>query len=204
MDIIFLLIIIGVILSKAQKKKAKEAEQPKPNQPRTAQPVPNREFRPKPSQPKPNQPKPNQPVPNQPRTAQRTQPTHPTHPTQPTAEERMKMQNLKAELQKKYASTKKPQVKPVVDTILPKEENIVNRAADHVQENETDILRMQMDAAREEDYGSGIAGIRMESPLMKEVEDLMIKGYDGESTYVRDFVSEGIALLNSYELQETE
>lgn len=204
MDIIFLLIIIGVILSKAQKKKAKEAEQPKPNQLRTAQPVPNREFRPKPSQPKPNQPKPNQPVPNQPRTAQRTQPTHPTQPTQPTAEERMKMQNLKAELQKKYASAKKPQVKPVVDTILPKEENIVNRAADHVQENETDILRMQMDAAREEDYGSGIAGIRMESPLMNEVEDLMIKGYDGELTYVRDFVSEGIALLNSYELQETE
>lgn len=199
MDIIFLVIIIGVILSKAQKKKAKEAEQPKPNQPRTAQPVPNREFRPKPSQPKPNQP-----VPNQPRTAQRTQPTHPTHPTQPTAEERMKMQNLKAELQKKYASAKKPQVKPVVDTILPKEENIVNRAADHVQENEADILRMQMDAAREDNYGSSIAGIRMESPLMKEVEDLMIKGYDGELTYVRDFVAEGIALLNSYELQETE
>lgn len=196
MDIIFLVIIIGVILSKAQKKKAKEAEQPKPNQPRTAQPVPNREFRPKPSQPKPNQP-----VPNQPRTAQRTQPTH---PTQPTAEERMKMQNLKAELQKKYASAKKPQVKPVVDTILPKEENIVNRASDNVLENEADILRMQMDAAREDNYGSSIAGIQMESPLMKEVEDLMIKGYDGELTYVRDFVAEGIALLNSYELQETE
>lgn len=199
MDIIFLVIIIGVILSKAQKKKAKEAEQPKPNQPRTAQPVPNREFRPKPSQPKPNQP-----VPNQPRTAQRTQPTHPTQPTQPTAEERMKMQNLKAELQKKYASAKKPQVKPVVDTILPKEENIVNRASDNVLENEADILRMQMDAAREDNYGSSIAGIQMESPLMKEVEDLMIKGYDGELTYVRDFVAEGIALLNSYELQETE
>lgn len=199
MDIIFLVIIIGVILSKAQKKKAKEAEQPKPNQPRTAQPVPNREFRPKPSQPKPNQP-----VPNQPRTAQRTQPTHPTQPTQPTAEERMKMQNLKAELQKKYASAKKPQVKPVVDTILPKEENIVNRAADHVQENETDILRMQMDAAREDNYGSSIAGIQMESPLMKEVEDLMIKGYSGGLTNPRDFVAEGIALLNSYELQETE
>lgn len=202
MDIIFLVIIIGVILSKAQKRKAKEAEQPKPNQPRTAQPVPNREFRPKPSQPKPNQP-----VPNQPRTAQRTQPTHPTHPTQPTqptAEERMKMQNLKAELQKKYASAKKPQVKPVVDTILPKEENIVNRASDNVLENEADILRMQMDAAREDNYGSSIAGIQMESPLMKEVEDLMIKGYSGGLTNPRDFVAEGIALLNSYELQETE
>ena len=75
---------------------------------------------------------------------------------------------------------------------------------DHVQENETDILRMQMDAAREDNYGSSIAGIQMESPLMKEVEDLMIKGYSGGLTNPRDFVAEGIALLNSYELQETE
>ena len=178
MDIIFLLIAIAVIISKTQKKKEKDTKS------KTSQPVPNRPY--------------------QPQTAQRTQPTHPTHPTQPTAEERMKMQNLKAELQKKYASAKKPQVKPVVDTILPKEENIVNRASDNVLENEADILRMQMDAAREDNYGSSIAGIRMESPLMNEVEDLMIKGYDGELTYVRDFVSEGIALLNSYELQETE
>uniref|UniRef100_UPI003FEF808E hypothetical protein n=1 Tax=Roseburia sp. TaxID=2049040 RepID=UPI003FEF808E len=199
MDIIFLVIIIGVILSKAQKKKAKEAEQPKPNQPRTAQPVPNREFRPKPSQPKPNQP-----VPNQPRTAQRTQPTHPTQRTQPSAEERLKMQNLKAELQKKHGSAKKAQQKPTVDILLPKEENIVNRASDNVLENDADILRMQMDAAREDNYGSSIAGIQMESPLMKEVEDLMIKGYSGGLTNPRDFVAEGIALLNSYELQETE
>lgn len=199
MDIIFLLIIIGVILSKAQKKKAKEAEQPKPNQPRTAQPVPNREFRPKPSQPKPNQP-----VPNQPRTAQRTQPTHPTQRMQPSAEERLKMQNLKAELQKKHGSAKKAQQKPTVDILLPKEENIVNRASDNVLENDADILRMQMDAAREDNYGSSIAGIQMESPLMKEVEDLMIKGYSGGLTNPRDFVAEGIALLNSYELQETE
>lgn len=199
MDIIFLLIIIGVILSKAQKKKAKEAEQPKPNQPRTVQPVPNREFRPKPSQPKPNQP-----VPNQPRTAQRTQPTHPTQRTQPSAEERLKMQNLKAELQKKHGSAKKAQQKPTVDILLPKEENIVNRASDNVLENDADILRMQMDAAREDNYGSSIAGIQMESPLMKEVEDLMIKGYSGGLTNPRDFVAEGIALLNSYELQETE
>ena len=197
MDIIFLLIIIGVILSKAQKKKAKEAEQPKPNQPRTAQPVPNREFRPKPR-------KPNQPVPNQPRTAQRTQPTHPTQRTQPSAEERLKMQNLKAELQKKHGSAKKAQQKPTVDILLPKEENIVNRASDNVLENDADILRMQMDAAREDNYGSSIAGIQMESPLMKEVEDLMIKGYSGGLTNPRDFVAEGIALLNSYELQETE
>ncbi len=178
MDIIFLLIAIAVIISKVQKKKEKEAK---------AQPVPN--------QPGPNQSRPNQVRPNQPRPAQRTQ---------PSAEERLKMQNLKAELQKKHGSAKKAQQKPTVDILLPKEENIVNRAADNVLENDADILRMQMDAAREDNYGSSIAGIQMESPLMKEVEDLMIKGYSGGLTNPRDFVAEGIALLNSYELQETE
>ena len=106
------------------------------------------------------------------------------------------MQNLKAELQKKHGSAKKAQQKPTVDILLPKEENIVNRASDNVLENDADILRMQMDAAREDNYGSSIAGIQMESPL--------IKGYSGGLTNPRDFVAEGIALLNSYELQETE
>lgn len=141
---------------------------------KTAQSVPNRPY--------------------QPQTAQRTQ---------PSAEERLKMQNLKAELQKKHGSAKKAKQKPTVDILLPKEENIVNRAADNVLENDADILRMQMDAVREDNYGSSIAGIQMESPLMKEVEDLMIKGYSGGLTNPRDFVAEGIALLNSYELQET-
>ncbi len=197
MDIIFLLIAIAVIISKVQKKKEKEAKSKtaQPNQPRTAQAVLNRDVQPR---PKPNQARPTQPVPNRPyqsQTAQRTQ---------PSAEERLKMQNLKAELQKKHGSAKKVQKKPTVDILLPKEENIVNRAADNVQENDADILRMQMDAAREDNYGSSIAGIQMESPLMKEVEDLMIKGYSGGLSNPRDFVAEGIALLNSYELQETE
>lgn len=190
MDIIFLLIAIAVIISKTQKKKEKEAKaQPVPNQPKPNQ------ARAVPNQPGPNQSRPNQVRPNQPRPAQRTQ---------PSAEERLKMQNLKAELQKKHGSAKKAQQKPTVDILLPKEENIVNRASDNVLENEADILRMQMDAAREDNYGSSIAGIQMESPLMKEVEDLMIKGYSGGLTNPRDFVAEGIALLNSYELQETE
>lgn len=197
MDIIFLLIAIAVIISKVQKKKEKEAKSKtaQPNQPRPAQAVLNRDVQPR---PKTNQARQAQPVPNRPyqsQTAQRTQ---------PSAEERLKMQNLKAELQKKHGSAKKAQQKPTVDILLPKEENIVNRAADNVQENDADILRMQMDAAREDNYGSGIAGIQMESPLMKEVEDLMIKGYSGGLSNPRDFVAEGIALLNSYELQETE
>ena len=35
---------------------------------------------------------------------------------------------------------------------------------------------------------------------MKQVEDLMITGYNGKLTYERDFVSEGIEMLNSFEV----
>jgi hypothetical protein len=34
------------------------------------------------------------------------------------------------------------------------------------------------------------------SILMQEIEDLMVKGYDGKLTFARDFVAEGIDMLN--------
>lgn len=37
--------------------------------------------------------------------------------------------------------------------------------------------------------------------LMNEIQDLMIKGYDGRLTYSRDFVSEGIDMLNRIQLK---
>lgn len=203
MDIIFLLIIIGVILSKAQKKRRRrQSSRSRISRGQHSQSRIGSFTETEPAEAEPAKAEPASPESAENGTAHTAYASYASYAayggrTDEDAES-------EGRIAEKYASTKKPQVKPVVDTILPKEENIVNRAADHVQENETDILRMQMDAAREEDYGSGIAGIRMESPLMKEVEDLMIKGYDGEFTYVRDFVSEGIALLNSYELQETE
>ena len=36
--------------------------------------------------------------------------------------------------------------------------------------------------------------------LMQEVWDLMIKGYDGELTFTRDFVAEGIEMLNQIQM----
>lgn len=42
--------------------------------------------------------------------------------------------------------------------------------------------------------------IQAGSELMKQVEDLMITGYNGKLTYERDFVSEGIEMLNSFEV----
>lgn len=38
------------------------------------------------------------------------------------------------------------------------------------------------------------------SELMEELNDLMLMGYQTNLSYERDFVAEGIELLNSYEL----
>lgn len=36
--------------------------------------------------------------------------------------------------------------------------------------------------------------------LMQEINDLMVKGYDGEMTFSRDFVAEGIEMLNRIQM----
>lgn len=37
---------------------------------------------------------------------------------------------------------------------------------------------------------------------MLEIQDLMIKGYDGKLTFERDFISEGIEMLNRIQIQK--
>ena len=36
--------------------------------------------------------------------------------------------------------------------------------------------------------------------VLKEVEDIMVKGYDGSLTFERDFVAEGIEMLNRIQM----
>ena len=36
--------------------------------------------------------------------------------------------------------------------------------------------------------------------LIQEINDLMVKGYDGELTFSRDFVAEGIEMLNRIQM----
>lgn len=60
--------------------------------------------------------------------------------------------------------------------------DIVSRAAENVRENDADMLE-------KEDF-------------LANVETLMITGYQAKLTYERDFLSEGMDLLNSYRIPD--
>lgn len=78
--------------------------------------------------------------------------------------------------------------------------DILSRANANVRENDADRLERSLMPVHNTVETMGMQGL-MESDLMREINDLMIKGYQADLTFERDFVSEGIELLNSYELQ---
>ena len=78
------------------------------------------------------------------------------------------------------------------------ENDILKRASANVSENDTDELEQQMMAGAH-DLVNAI-DIDSASELMHEVEDLMIMGYQANLPFERDFVAEGVAMLNNYEL----
>lgn len=103
-----------------------------------------------------------------------------------------------------------------------KNQDILSRAKQNVQENDEDLLkeadRMQHEAAR------GAADIPVLTPsekvamqgvkpvgqqigadfdedcdIMQKLNDLMIMGYSGNLEFDRDFIAEGVDMLNSYQ-----
>ena len=78
------------------------------------------------------------------------------------------------------------------------ENDILKRAAENVSENDVDELEQQMMAGAHELVNA--IDIDSASELMHEVEDLMIMGYQANLPFERDFIAEGVAMLNGYEL----
>ena len=78
------------------------------------------------------------------------------------------------------------------------ENDILKRAAENVNENDGDELEQQMMAGAHELVNA--IDIDSTSELMHEVEDLMIMGYQANLPFERDFIAEGVAMLNGYEL----
>lgn len=78
------------------------------------------------------------------------------------------------------------------------EKDILKRAAENVNENDVDELEQQMMAGAHELVNA--IDIDSASELMHEVEDLMIMGYQANLPFERDFIAEGVAMLNGYEL----
>jgi hypothetical protein len=78
------------------------------------------------------------------------------------------------------------------------ENDILKRAAENANENDVDELEQQMMAGAHELVNA--IDIDSTSELMHEVEDLMIMGYQANLPFERDFIAEGVAMLNGYEL----
>ena len=78
------------------------------------------------------------------------------------------------------------------------ENAILKRATENVSENDGDELEQQMMAGAHELVNA--IDIDSASELMHEVEDLMIMGYQANLPFERDFIAEGVAMLNGYEL----
>ncbi len=116
-----------------------------------------------------------------------------------------KQRELKQRLLQKYGRGDEPvKRKQQSEQILKEQEyDILDRAEANVNEIQTDAVKRSMYEAQ-----SGAAPGRFDADwedsdiLMRQVEDLMIMGYQYNLSYERDFVGEGIEMLNRIEMPE--
>ena len=119
--------------------------------------------------------------------------------------------NTKERLQKKYGLKQTNNLQNKTS----QKSDILSRAKENVQENETNILSQQIHTEVCTEYqnsSSKIADVKVhkmqsdncdtagESDILKKVNDLMVMGYSGEMNFDRDFIAEGVDLLNRYSL----
>ena len=116
----------------------------------------------------------------------------------------------KDRLRQKYGSqTTNAYAKNAVKT------DILTRAKENVREEEQNTFKQEVHAKVCSEYRSHAesapdlvahAGhspecdIEGESDIMKRVNDLIVMGYDGDLKFDRDFIAEGVEMLNSFSL----
>jgi len=93
--------------------------------------------------------------------------------------------------------------------------DILSRAKENVQENEADMIQQEVHeqvCSEYRDMSHKKPDVQIhkrqsincddeeESDMMKRVNDLIVTGYSGEMNFDRDFVAEGIEMLNRFSL----
>lgn len=93
--------------------------------------------------------------------------------------------------------------------------DILSRAKENVREEEQDTIKQEIHAEVCSEYRSHAeaapnlaahvghspeCAAEEESDILKRVNDLIVMGYDGDMEFDRDFVAEGVAMLNSFSL----
>lgn len=117
----------------------------------------------------------------------------------------------KERLQQKYGVSSKAPFNANADT----EKDILSRAKTNVREEAADTFKQQAHAEVCAEYRSHAevaadltahkghspeCDFEGESDLVKRVNDLIVMGYSGEMDFERDFVAEGVEMLNSFSL----
>lgn len=143
-----------------------------------------------------------QSVPNQRRQPDRTMQR--TTQEQRDAYYYQQQRNTKERLQKKYGVQQ-----PV------ERKDILSKARENVQEDKPSMIQQEAHAqvCREyRDMGHKIPDVKVhkmqsvncdtgeESDIIKKVNDLIVTGYSGEMDFDRDFIAEGIEMLNHFSL----
>ena len=128
-----------------------------------------------------------------------------------TVSDYQKQKQTKERLQQKYGSK---QASLYQNQMLQKSD-ILSRAKENVKETEPNIIKQQIHAEVCTDYrniDSKKVDVEVhkkqafncdkaeESDILKKVNDLIVMGYSGEMHFERDFISEGVELLNHYSL----
>ncbi|MDD7635760.1 MAG: hypothetical protein PUJ55_02335 [Clostridiales bacterium] len=89
---------------------------------------------------------------------------------------------------------------------ISQQNEIMGRAIANVKENEVDELERNQSAVVKNETSAdvhniiGIIDVAKSSELMAQINDLMIMGYRTDLSFERDFVAEGVDMLNSYEI----
>ena len=116
-----------------------------------------------------------------------------------------RQQELKQRLQQKYgtvASNAAKSTQAARPVSNPGKDTILSRADLNVNENQTDELREQFYEKTGEPPKKVHGECEEECSLMDQVNDLMIMGYQANLSFERDFVAEGVEMLNRFELPD--
>ena len=176
------IIVIVVVISEIKKFQRKNGQRVKPNVPRQQQYM-------RPDQTKVGQQ--NVRSNQMPRQQQNVRPNQMPRQQQGMRPNQMPGQRTQSAGGAAMAGCRRPQPNQA-------ENDILKRATENVSENDGDELEQQMMAGAHELVNA--IDIDSASELMHEVEDLMIMGYQANLPFERDFIAEGVAMLNGYEL----
>lgn len=182
--IVFIIIIIYVALSQSVKQSNNQNR--RGNNPAMGRP-PQQMYRPQMNQPQRTY----QQVPNQPHTYQQTmnqpQRAYQQAPVQP----QRAYQQAPAQPQRAYQQAPDPQMNR-----QQAQQQLKNRLAEKYQSVAAEEMSA-MEVIEPMEFTYDIP----QSDNMKKVQELMVTGFSGNLNFERDFVAEGIEMLNRFELQ---